>query len=49
MDQLLLAKELLKFEQMDESIKFLLAYKALSKEDKKSVFDLAIMAGRVEI
>ena len=34
-DKLLLAKELLKFEQMDQSLKFLLSNKNLSKEDRK--------------
>ena len=36
LDKLLLAKELLKFKQMDQSLKFLLSDKNLSKEDKKS-------------
>ena len=35
LDKLLLAKELLKFDQMDKSIKFLLANKNLSAQDRK--------------
>ncbi|MDE0092354.1 MAG: hypothetical protein OXN83_03600 [Oligoflexia bacterium] len=35
LDQLLLAKELLKFKQMDQSLKFLLSDKSLNEEDKK--------------
>ena len=37
LDKLLLAKELLKYEQMDESFKFLLADKNLNPEDRKVV------------
>ena len=36
LDKLLLAKELLKFKQMNQSLKFLLSDKDLSKEDKKA-------------